>query len=139
MVLEQRVESKNHDRHKISYRGSESCGGDPVGNLVFQFLFSAPLDLDLIRHRDSAALFNSQFFGAAPLAPDSIHYCDPAALFKSRFFGAAPLAPHFIHYRDPAALFISRFFGAAPLEPDLIQCHELAPELACFSIIAHTR
>ena len=68
---------------KYSIPGSEGCGGDPVGNLVFRFLFSAPLDLDLIRHRDSAALFDSRFFGTAPLEPDSIHYRDSAALFNS--------------------------------------------------------
>ena len=49
-----------------------------VGSSVFQFLFSALLDLDFIRHRDPAALFNSRFFGAAPLEPDLFHYREPA-------------------------------------------------------------
>ena len=86
-----------------------------MGNSVFQFLFSALLDLDFIRHRDSAALFNTRFFGAEPLAPDFIRHRDPAALFNSRFFGAAPLEPHFIH------------------------CRAMDLDLVCFSIIARTQ
>jgi hypothetical protein len=41
------------------------------------FLFSAPLDLDFIWHRDSVALINSRCFGAT-LEPHLIHSGDLA-------------------------------------------------------------